>query len=360
MKKLLVCGAVLSALLCSCGSGQKSDEQIDTLSLTSKIILNDDALRRPVTLAVGNERLYVLNWSGAVDTLIDEFSLDGQFVRSFLTKGQGPGEVVSAEKIFYDAVNNSLVVNDYMVRGKLVEVGQLSSERPQLRTVVELQTEDNDSVMPGDMIVPLCNGMYVSNNCALSGMLGIYDSEGKFVRLVQPYPDKSVVSSDLPDFAMYNFFRMSGACSPDGEHFVSSSNANILVFGDAGKESVKTISVVGDYQNGIETQKYGDNVAFSFSDKYHLYFPAWTVSNSHFYAVCGGLSDELRGRWKQMMEGEIEPECYVRVYDFDGNVVKMLKLDVGQCSLAISADDSVLYALTETDEGYSVREFKLK
>ncbi|MDE5555180.1 MAG: TolB-like 6-bladed beta-propeller domain-containing protein, partial [Muribaculaceae bacterium] len=341
--------------------GEKSSEQIDTLSLTSKVIINDDALRKPISMAVGDDKLYVLNWSGAVDTLIDEFTLDGKFERSFLTKGQGPGELVSASKIFYNGVNNSLIVNDYMIRGKLVEVEQLSSEKPLAETVIELQKEDNDSVIPTDFIAPLSNKMYVVGNQPLEGMLAIYDAEGKFVRLDQPYPDKSVVGSELPDWCMSNFFSMSGTCSPDGKHFVAYSNANIIVIGDAEKQSVKTASIVGEFVNGIEAKNYGDNVSFSYNDKYHDYFPMGiTTSNSHFYAQCGGLSAELGRQWKKMAEGEMEPECYVRVYDFDGNIVKILKLNVGRCSLAVSPDDSALYALTETDEGYTIHKFSLK
>lgn len=318
-------------------------------------------MRKPISMAVGDDKLYVLNWSGAVDTLIDEFTLEGKFVRSFLTKGQGPGEVVSAEKIIYDATHNSLVINDYMIRGKLVEVEQLSSETPWANTMIELQQEDNDSVVPTDFIVPLNNKMYVAGNQPLEGMLAIYDAEGKFVRLDQPYPDKSVVGSELPDWCMSNFFRMSGNCSPDGNHFVACSNANIIVIGDAEKQSVKTVSIVGEFVNGIEAENYGGGVSFSYNDKYHDYFPMGiTTSNSHFYAQCGGLSAELGRQWKKMAEGEIEPECYVRVYDFEGNIVKILKLDVGCCSLAVSPDDSTLYAFTETDEGYVIREFRLK
>ncbi|MDE6368909.1 MAG: TolB-like 6-bladed beta-propeller domain-containing protein [Muribaculaceae bacterium] len=361
MKKILAYTCVVSALLSSCGSGEKSSEQIDTLSLNSKVIINDDALRKPISMAVGDDKLYVLNWSGAVDTLIDEFTLDGKFVRSFLTKGQGPGELVSVEKIFYNSVNNSLVVNDYMIRGKLVEIKQLSSEKPMAETVIELQKEDNDSVSPTDFIAPLSNKMYVAGNRPLEGMLAIYDAEGKFVRLDQPYPDKSVVGSELPDWCMSTFFKMWGNCSPDGKHFVAYSNANILVIGDAEKQSVKTASIVGDFVNGIVAENYGNNVAFTHSDRYHIYFPMGiTTSNTHFYAQCSGLDTELNRQWQKMLEGEIEPECYVRVYDFDGNIVKILKLNVGKCSLAVSPDDSALYAFTETDEGYTIHKFSLK
>lgn len=318
-------------------------------------------MRKPISLAVGDDRLYIANWSSAVDTLIDEFTLDGKFVRSFLTKGQGPGEVVSAGNIYYNGVNNSLIVNDYMIRGKLVEIEGLSSEKPQSRTVIGLQKEDNDSVIPTELIMPLSNKMYVAGNQPLEGMLAIYDAEGKFVRLDQPYPDKSVIGAELPDWAMANFFRMAGTCAPDCNHVVAYSRANIIVICDAEKEAVKTVSIAGEFVNGIEAKNYGENVAFSYNDKFHNYFPnGITASNSHFYAQCGGLEAEIIMQWKKMMEGEIEPECYVRVYDFEGNIVKMLRLDVGRCTLAVSPDDSTLYALTEDSDGYSIRRFDLK
>lgn len=357
---IFVCGVMICALLSSCGSGKKSVERVDTVALSSTIIINDDALRKPCAMAVGNDRLYILNMSYTVDTLIDEFTLDGQFVRSFLTKGQGPGEIVSAEAISYDATNNSLLINDYMIRGKLMAVEQLSSDGPQLKTIITLQTEENDSVLPTDLLMPLCNNMYVAGNQPASGMLGIYNSEGEFVRLVQPYPDEAQLGTKLPDFALYNFFRMSGKRAPDGKHFAACSNANILVTGEADSDTVVTHSIVGEPQNGIEVVNIGENISFSYNDNYKIFFPGGiTVSNSGFYIQCGGLQKELLTQWHKMKDGEIKPENYVKVYDFDGNIIKILKLDVGQCYLSVSPDDSSLYAITETDEGYSVHRFDL-
>ncbi len=50
----------------------------------------------------------------------------------------------------------------------------------------------------------------------------------------------------------------------------------------------------------------------------------------------------------------------LRVYDFDGNVRRVIRLDCVVVGWAVSADDSTLYAIGENDEdGFFVKRYDL-
>lgn len=355
--------AAISATSCT-GRGSADDNQVDTLCLVGKVIAGDEAFKTPFGIVASDSRLYVRN-SGIDELLIDEFDTAGVYVRSFLNQGSGDDRMPYLDAIRYDQLNSRLIVEAAPMYGTLRAVENLNSCSPTLKTVFtlpEVSTEETgDSIFPAH-IIRLANGAMISPNLTPAGMLAIYDNTGKFMKIVQPYPPKDELGIDVPDYALANFFQMKGAASPDGRHFAAVSTlADIISFGTVDGDSVRIITRVGEPQEGIEISEEAGIANFSYTDKLRYFFPGGvTVSNASVYTIEGGLASQINEARKKMRQGEVPPVTKVRVYDYEGNIRRVLELNAGICVIAVSPDDSTLYALGENKEnGYQLFKFNL-
>lgn len=357
--------ALLLVAASSCtGSGKGAEERIDTLDLTGTLIAGDSLFNSPYGIVASAERIYVRN-SGKEKLLIDEFDADGKYIRSFLKQGSGEGEMPYIDAIRYDATNHRLIVEAAAMYGIMLAVENLDSGKPALKTVFTLPERgidaEGDTIMPAN-IIRLANGAVITPNLTPAGMLGIYDSTGNFKKIVQPYPPKEELGSNVPDYALANFFQMKGAASPDGQHFAAASTlGDIISFGTAAGDSVDIVTLVGEPQEGIEiTSEEGSASTIRYNEKLRYFFPRGVnVTNSSVYAIIGSHANDNYALGKSV-DDESMPCTMVRVYDYDGNIKSVLRLNVANCIIAVTPDDSTLYALGKSHKnGYQLFRFDL-
>ncbi|MDE6263891.1 MAG: 6-bladed beta-propeller [Paramuribaculum sp.] len=366
MMRTAVCAAAALLLVAasSCtGSGKGAEEKIDTLNLTGTLIAGDSLFNTPYGIVASGDRIYVRN-SGKEKLLIDEFDADGRYIRSFLKQGSGEGEMPYVDAIRFDAANRRLIVEAAAMYGVLLAIEDLDSNNPTLKTIFSLP--ERIAGAPGDSVVPanlirLANGAIITPNLTPAGMLGIYDSTGNFKKIVQPYPPKEELGSDVPDYALANFFQMKGAASPDGKHFAAASTlGDIISFGNVAGDSVDIVTLVGEPQEGIEISEEGSEATIRYNEKLRYFFPRGiNVTDSCVYAVIGGYAHDNYAVGKSA-DADSMPCTMVRVYDYNGNIKSVLRLDVANCIIAVTPDGSKLYALGKSHKnGYQLFRFDL-
>ncbi|MDE5688022.1 MAG: hypothetical protein K2I18_05270 [Paramuribaculum sp.] len=366
--KRIVASAIAAAALCaasSCGSGAGRWDDVDTVALAGTVIVEDELLRSPLGITASDDNIFVWN-SGKSDTLIDMFDLGGHRIRSFLTKGNGENRMPYIEFARYSQLDSALIVGSSAFNGKLMNVTGLSGSAPQLVTRFSFSERivgsPSDTVVPSSLVMQLENGAIVTANLTPGGMLALYSPQGRFRRFVQPYPDKSLLGDSVPDYALPNFFVMIGGTSPDGKHFATSSKlGDILAFGTATADSVDIVTYTGKPQKGINVVQSPDNYCrVEYNDSLEYFYPfGLALSNSHVYAVTGGIAATFNTGVASMKAGGGAP-VYINVYDYEGNPVRVLRVPLGMCRIAVTPDDSRLFAFVESDDnGYQIISFDL-
>lgn len=367
MKRIAAC-ALTAAALCaasSCGSGAGRWDDVDTVALAGTVIIEDELLRSPLGITASDSNIFVWN-SGKSDTLVDMFDLRGNRVRSFLTKGNGDNRVPYLEFARYSRIDSALIVGSSAFNGKLMGVTGLDGPNQRLVTIFSFPERiagaPSDTVVPSSLVMRLENGAIVAANLTPAGMLAMYSPQGHFRRFVQPYPDKSLLGDSVPDYALPNFFVMTGGTSPDGKHFATSSKlGDILAFGTANADSVATVTFSGKPQKGITVVQSPDNYfRVEYNDSLEYFYPfGLALSDSHVYAVTGGIAASFNAGVASMKAGGGAP-VYINVYDYEGNPVRVLRLPLGMCRIAVTPDDTRLFAFVESDEdGYRIISFDL-
>lgn len=349
----------------SCGSGEGNNcYTTDSLHLSGTVLAGDEAFREPLGIVASDDRIYIRN-SVKYDTVIDEYTLGGEYIRSFLKKGIESGQLPYLTGMWYDAAAHRLVVESDVARGKLLAVEGLDSATPALRMVTSLRERivgaPDDTVVPASLML-LGNGAVYAPNLNSAGMLNAYDRNGRLKKIAVHYPDV-IYQSGVPAYGLANFFHLSGRVSPDGKHFAASSAlGDVLVLGTADADSATITVITGEPQKGIEIDKEEDGYAsFRYTDSLRYFYPGGViVSDNHVYTAVGDYASAFTEKKRDMATGNTEPLTTVRVYDYSGRLAKVLYLKAGRCLLAVKPDDSAIYALEESDEfGYRLLQFNL-
>lgn len=365
MRKLLFTIALLSLLFASCSGGMgSSSDAPDTLSLVGETLIPYDSLRQPEGIYTVGDRLYLMNAS-SVDTLVDIFTTDGRFVDRQLRRGQGPGEVAFVYSSVFDQHNKRLIMTTQI--GKAEALEGMGTDRITLKPIIDFtqKTSKVNASFPhfGLQLLPMADGTVMAANLSRSGIFAHLDSEGSLKSFVGQYPPESDFGDGMPDYLVFNFLQPNSGLSGDGKHFLATiGQADMIIFGEVDGDSVKTTVDYVAPPKGIKVELHENYSSFIYSPDYTLnYIGLPATSDSHAYVNYVGMTaDDYRTRRKAMSEGEIPAETLLRVYDFEGNLERVVKLDCVARMVAVAADDSVIYALTEDEEnGIYVKRYKM-
>ncbi len=362
MKNFLLTSIIVASLLsiASCsGSGSADTQGIDTVSLTGELIIPYDHIKNPENIYASDDRIFLVNFPD-VDTLIDEFTLDGKPVRSFLRKGQGPDEAAFIYSSHIDAGKKRLMM--VTTQGELRSVSLAADAQP-LTEKVFAYNQDKDKLNFSLNTFMMADNRVLSAINSDKGIFALFNPDATFDRILAGHLPESDFGEGLPEYAKINFLQPIGAVSPDGKHFVCYfGRADMTGFANIDGDSLDfRINYVAP-PKGINVIVGDGYISFDYGDDYTYYFRGnVTASDSHAYmSYCGMLAREAEKRSKEMASGETEPFSLIRVYDFEGNIVRVLRTDVYAKAIAVSPDDKTLYALTENDDnGYYIVRYTL-
>ncbi len=351
--------------LASCsGAGSGSADSIDTLDLKGEIIIPYDSLTQPGKIFATDSRVYLLNSMNA-DSLVDEYTTDGHFVRSFLSKGQGPNEVPFLYNASMDPYHKALNI---VKNPNHLETLNLEGE-PVMTNVFAFEVPegtDNNNLDPNKPMIGtrkalLADGSVLAGNMSRGGLLALYGPDGSFRQFAAPYPSKSDYGEGVPDYLVYNFMQPVIAVSPDGRHFAACMGvADYLVFGELTGDSITVTGSCVAPPQGIKVVVGNGWSSFEYEDSYIIPVKAGPeMSADRVYVVHNTLleNDYLK-RLKSMSEGEIPAEAVITEYDLEGNPVAALRIDVVPMGMAVSPDGKAIYVLGETaDDGIFVKRY---
>lgn len=335
------------------------EDFIDTLTVTQsdlELILSYDELKSPSFMIIVENDLLVAN--NKIDTIIDRYSLDGKYEDSFLQKGPGPEEVTGLEMLQYARFDNSLYINEQPFL-PLKVMKDMSSAHPKITSSISLNYTDSAQVAPIGNKIVLRNGIVITKNNSMEGMLAEFDPQHKFSRLIQPYPSKSEFGENFPDYAIFNFYIPFMGVSPDGNHFaISYAHGDILAFGQLVNDSIQTIFKIKEAPKGVVLNQVGeDSFSFKFNQDWINSYGAPTLSNEEVYIPWYDTNIDYFRQGKSL-EDFVQQ---IRVYDFKGHLKRIILLpEILAQSIAVTEDGSQLFLLImDADQDYAIYKLKL-
>lgn len=358
------CGALAMAamaLTASCGSGSPATNGPDTLSLASTTLIGYDDLRDPGNIYTDGRDIYLLN-SQQVDTLIDVFDNDGQFQRRLLRKGQGPDEVAFIYNNWLDAATGRLMVT--AKQNSLTAVNLNPTDSAMLTEVFAYNpAAGSDTLRLGMQFYRMADGTVLASNMSEQGYFAEFAPDGSLRRFaVTPIP-RSEFGGGLADYTVANFVQPIGAVSPDGKHMACYfGTADMIALGALTPDSVQFVRLYVSAPQGINVEQHDGYSSFGFAEDYRTpYLARPALSDEAAYFLSTPLtSREYQLGVKAMLDGEQPCGSTVEVYDFDGNHTLTLHLPVLARAIAVTPDGSMLYAIAEGPDGFTVERMPLR
>ncbi len=364
--KLFVAGvaAGLSVLAASCGGHSAGGDAVDTLSLTGEVIIPYDSLRNPHSIYTVGDRLYLIN-GNKNETYADEFATDGRKLGELLPKGQGPGELSFIYNMGFDQMRKQLQFVVGLGKMKVLE-GMGTDSTRLIDNAVDFgwkSGENKDSLFaPGMQMFILADGTVVTSNSNRNGMFAAFTPDGKLKNLAGEYPPLSDFGDGMPEYMVYNFLQPRIGTNGDGSRFFSViGSADMFETGVLDGDSIKVNTKYMAPPKGINVKVFDTYSSFEYGEDYMAYFGRLATSDNHAYVSYSGIPARDKASLEtEMKAGEIPAVTELRVYDFDGNVRRVIRLDCVVVGWAVSADDSTLYAIGENDEdGFFVKRYDL-
>lgn len=358
--------ASLISILASCnGAGNASEtSSVDTVQLKGEILIPYEKIGNPFNILTAKDKIYLIN---NTDTILEQFDSSGNFERRFLTKGQGVNEVSRMNVYYYNEPHNGLMLS---YEGTSVFLVPFDEETTRVERVFMYDNEREHKNTPENFTMGfdkwlMNDGSIITTTMNPEKYFAVVNSDGDFVKYAVDYIPKSDFGEGLPSYLIFNFTHPYGATSPDGKHAAwRMGAADMRVFASLDGDSVKFVTDYVAAPNGINVVSTDNKVSsFEYSDDRRYYtYGTLALSNKHVYETRADmLAIDFDKFLNDGAEGICDPHSTINVYDYDGNLVKVLQLDCMPGDIAVTADDSMLYCLNEYgDDVKHVKSYRLK
>lgn len=327
---------VLGILIISTGCKDRT-----AITIQGRVLIPSDSLYLPQDVAIVDEYLVIIDASMEAAQVYNRS--DGKYVKTLGRHGKGPGEFAGVWSINKDYINpNAFWIFDFdLFRLTKWLVG---SEFPEI--IITLQKG-----MPYNPVV-IGDSLVISPGFSLTeGRFAIYDTSGKLIREIGPVPEGG--AAKVPVWIHLEAYQGTLKIKPDRSKLVMGTRYadQIEIYDPDGV----LITKVSGPLNSIpiyEVHSVGDKPVMAINrDKTYFGYLDLDVTNDLIYAL-------YSGRLPPKYPGRANFGEYIHIYDWNGNLVRIHKLDNDVIEIAVDESGEKLYALRH-DPSPAILEYKI-
>lgn len=354
---------ILFILLTAIGCTQEEKSDVwsgKDFTITHEILYPDDfkiGMFRPETIY---DSTMIIKHSGCQNAYsIWSIKDDSLFFRDeFLSRGEGPLEIIIPET-YTDYGQNRLIISaPHNGEHKtfcidLSHPEQIANPDYWKPFYWKKQTKSVSSLCPVDSTTYLVMGPSLEHN-----MFGLFDMLQDTLRpLDSPYPS---VGKDMNTFQNFRIFQGTVLRHPDKSKFIYSigSWGRYSFIFDVNNGIIENTKILSEEIPDCGIAQDGLNV--SFGKESHRSYKIW-AGRQHIYFMYNDftLDDFIKNK---LVDGlPMDYYSKILVFDWDGQPVKRLLLDIPVFSFGIDRDEKYLYAVTDriVEDNETVVRFKL-
>lgn len=317
--------------LYSC-SLHKETGNVPNVNCSHEYLYADDScfLGKPLSLTLADSILAISD--SRTDKLLHLLNVKtGQYVGQFISRGQGPNEFrsiatlqkVSGDTLFLHDLNKRECAFFVIPKSNADDIHWLST----------FSCRDT----PHNSLLPLSNGVYVASGIYEEGRFCLLTDSGRTKKFVGVYPSRDKEEENVPDLVKSQAYAGNITVSPFKDKFVfSTSQADMLsfyMFKNGGIQLIKEVQKsFPEYNYGKDMQQY-----MGISRHNPIAYLGACATGRFVYLLYSGKSyDEYKLKAFESNQ--------IHVYNWNGEKVKNLVLDVDVNDIVVSEDDKIMYA----------------
>ena len=335
----LLMGGALVGLFAACepraqGYGDPPEldhSRFDPVRLASEVVTDADFLGLPKEIEVVGQYLVLLDAASdsAVHVVRRE---DGALVRAFGRRGEGPGEFTGTWSIETVPGNDEefWVYDVGLLRLSRIDLKRVLEGLDPVAQMVHLAAEAQvlDPVWIDTMVVGL--------GILTDGRLSIFDRNGRFLRRVGPEPPGS---ENVPPSVRHHVYQSKLKANASRTRLVSATRHTDLleIYDLEGNRLAAPAPPFGFMprfevreQRGMSVMATGDDLRFGYIDL--------TATDDRIYAL-------FSGRTRMGFPGAANFGEYVHVFDWEGGLKAVYRLDSAAISISVDPAGRTLYAV---------------
>lgn len=331
MNKLLLLSFICFLVFIRCSDVEnKKDLFSEVYHVNSEKIIDESSLLDPWDIELTDSFIVVANQEG--NPILETYSLNGELYNKFLTKGNGPNEMVYEGDLRKSKGNLILAYDLFRERYFLYNLEKKESTPIRILDLLPMQA---DSVLLFQKVIQT-DELLIAESKSPKGRILLMDNQGKLIKYVFDFPEK--IDPRVSDYENASLYNVSMTYCPTNKRLATVTHAAGLF--DIYQVDDNDIQRVWDHNEflpvNLEVVDFGDGARIARTKKSRYGYAAITSSNKYVYAIYSGRSFEQ----PNYSYGNI-----IRVMDWNGKRGCTISTDVDIRDIAVDNKDEYIYAI---------------
>lgn len=339
--------------LMSCKNNPDKDIFQNEYLLNHETLITEEHLYDPWEIEITDSLIILANKEG--EPIIETYDFQGRLKQKFLSKGNGPFEIVTANGIQRGDNSNDIYVYDLFKRRHFhYDLNTQKINKPD--TIIDFQPYQKDSILLFESVLMINNGMLAESRQS-NGRIILMDRQGNFKRYGGEFPPK--FSDKLSDYENTDLYHMTMTYNKNNNKLATATHvAGLLDIFDLSNDTIKHVWGKNDFlPQNIKLVEIGDEARVAFTRNSKFGYTTITSSSNYIYALYSG---------KLFNEPNYEYGNMIKVFNWKGDKGLCIHTDMYLRDITVDKMNNYIYAIADNGEGepeivkYDIREIVSK
>lgn len=339
-KKKVIYLLGLIFVLGACTEKNKKKIFSDAIQISHKVLVQENQLQDPWDILLIDSSLIVANQKG--EPLLDVYNLEGNKLASFLSRGNGPEEVLMIGSLQKSIQGEKLLVYDLFGKKFLQYAIKLGLKEVKLDTILNYQSLLEDSAVLFDKLFILKNYI-IGESRSPEGRIALMNKDGSLIRYGGKYPPKT--EAKISDFENAHLYASNITVKKDGSKLaLATSTAGMIDI-----YSIKNDSILLNWSyneflpDHLHVIEMGGVFRAAITDETRYGYADIESTERFIYALYSG---------RKVKEKNYSFGSIIRLVDWNATVGLELQTNLDLKRITVSEDDQYIYAIAKDRDGF--------
>lgn len=331
MKTLFLFLLILSFASTGCSNKKNAKDLFGQIyNVNCEKVIDESYLLDPWDIELTDSFIVVANQEG--NPILETYSFEGKLHNKFLTKGNGPNEMVYEGDLRKDKGNSILVYDLFKKRYFLYNLEKTESNPIH---IIDLLPMQEDSVLLFQKVIQT-DKLLIAESKSPNGRILLMDNNGKLIKYAFDFPPK--IDERISDYENASLYNISMTYCPRNKKLATVTHtAGLFDIYLVDNNNIQSLWSNNEFlPNNLEVVDFGSTARIAHTKKSRYGYAAITSSEKYIYTIFSGRNFE---------HSNYSYGNTIRILDWNGNVGCTINTDVDIRDIAVDNNDEHLYAI---------------
>lgn len=326
-----LCLFLLIFVFTNCSNKEEGKEPFSQVyNLNCEKVIDECLLLDPWDIELTDSFIVVANQEG--DPILETYSFDGKLCHKFLTKGNGPNEMVYEGDLRKGKGNTILAYDLFKKRYFLYDLEKIE---PDPIRIIDLLPMQEDSVLLFQKVIQT-DELLIAESKSPNGRILLMDNKGKLIKYAFDFPPK--IDPRISDYENASFYNISMTyCSLNKKLATVTHTAGLFDIYQVSNKDIQSVWNHNEFfPENLEVVDFGGKARIAHTKNSRYGYASITSSDKYIYTIYSGRSFE---------HSNYSYGNAIRILDWDGNSGCTINTDIDIRDIAIDNNDEYLYAI---------------